>query len=209
MNKTMTFFIILVVGLFITSCNNAPKGAEAVTKAAEAVKKAVPADKTYNVKAGSQVMWTGSKLAGQHTGTLNITGGTVKTQGGKVTGGRFQIDMNSLTCTDLKAGEGKEKFEGHLNSPDFFDTANHSEATFAITEVAQSGTGYSVVGDLTIKGHTESIKVNMAVNGNTATTTFNVDRTKFGVRYGSASFFDNLKDNAISDNFELVVNLKF
>lgn len=80
---------------------------------------------------------------------------------------------------------------------------------FTITEVTESATGYNVVGDLTIKGHTESVSVNMVVSENTATTTFNVDRTKYGVRYGSASFFDNLKDNAISDNFELAVNLTF
>lgn len=167
-----------------------------------------PILKKINIKESS-ITWTGKKVLGQHTGTINLTSGTLEMEGTKLVGGNFVVDMTSLSVSDLKAGEGKEKFEGHLNSPDFFDTANHSEATFAITEVAQSGTGYSVVGDLTIKGHTESIKVNMAVNGNTATTTFNVDRTKFGVRYGSASFFDNLKDNAISDNFELVVNLKF
>jgi hypothetical protein len=30
--------------------------------------------------------------------------------------------MASITVTDLKAGEGKEKLEGHLKSPDFFGT---------------------------------------------------------------------------------------
>jgi len=49
----------------------------------------------------------------------------------------------------------------------------------------------------------------LAVSDNSATTTFKIDRTKFGIRYGSASFVDNLKDNAINDEFELTVNLVF
>lgn len=157
----------------------------------------------------SSINWTGKKVLGQHNGTIDLVSGSLEMEDGKLIGGNFVVDMTSITVSDLKAGEGKEKLEGHLNSADFFDTTNHNEATFVITEVAQSGTGYSVVGDLTIKGTTASIKVNMVVSDNTASTTFSVDRTKYGVRYGSASFFDNLKDNAISDNFELAVNLTF
>lgn len=48
----------------------------------------------------------------------------------------------------------------------------------------------------------------MTLEKDTATTNLDVDRTKYGVRYGSSSFFDNLKDNAISDTFELAVMLK-
>ena len=36
-----------------------------------------------------------------------------------------------------------------------------------------------------------------------------IDRTKFDVKYGSASFFDGLKDRAIYDEFDLDVKLKF
>lgn len=157
----------------------------------------------------SSINWTGKKVLGQHNGTIDLVSGSLEMEDNKLVGGNFVVDMTTIAVTDLKAGEGKEKLEGHLNSPDFFDTANHHEATFTITEVTESATGYNVVGDLTIKGHTESVSVNMVVTENTATTTFNVDRTKYGVRYGSASFFDNLKDNAISDNFELAVNLTF
>jgi hypothetical protein len=41
------------------------------------------------------------------------------------------------------------------------------------------------------------------------TTAFKVDRTKYDIKYGSGSFFDNLGDKAISDDFELAVALKF
>ena len=165
-----------------------------------------PVEKTVNVKE-STITWTGKKVLGQHTGTINLKSGTLEMVGDLLVGGSFVVDMTTITVTDLKAGEGKEKLEGHLNSADFFDTTNHNEATFVITEVAKSGNGYSVVGDLTIKGTTLPTTVNMTIENGVATTVFNVDRTKYGVRYGSASFFDNLKDNAISDNFELAVSL--
>ncbi len=166
-----------------------------------------PILKKINVKE-STITWTGKKVLGQHNGTIQLKSGTLEMEGDKLIGGQFTVDMSTITVTDLKSGEGKEKLEGHLNSADFFDTATYPEATFVITEAVPSGNGYSVVGDLTIKGHTESVKINMNIANDTASTTFDVDRTKYGVRYGSASFFDNLKDNAISDNFELAVTLK-
>jgi len=157
----------------------------------------------------SSITWTGKKVLGQHNGTIKLLSGTLEMEGNTLTGGRFVVDMTTITVTDLKAGDGKEKLEGHLNSADFFDTKNHKKATFLITEVTPSTTGYSIVGDLTIKGKTASIHVNMAKTDHTATTVFDVDRTIYNVRYGTASFFDNLKDNAISNNFELSINLSF
>ena len=49
----------------------------------------------------------------------------------------------------------------------------------------------------------------MTVNGNAATTTFNVDRTKYDIKYGSKSFFASIGDKAINDEFELKIALKF
>jgi hypothetical protein len=56
---------------------------------------------------------------------------------------------------------------------------------------------------LTIKNSTHPVAFDITVNGNTATTAFKVDRTKYDIKYGSGSFFDN-RDKAISD-FELAV----
>jgi hypothetical protein len=36
-----------------------------------------------------------------------------------------------------------------------------------------------------------------------------VDRTKFDIKYGSGSFFDNLGDKAIDNDFTLDLNLQF
>lgn len=154
----------------------------------------------------STVSWVGKKVTGKHTGTLGFQEGYLEMDGDNITGGKFVVDMTSLEVTDL-TGNGKAKLEGHLNSPDFFGVEQFPTATFEITDTHNNGDAYSVAGNLTIKGHTEYVKVRLVKNGNTATTTFEVDRTKYGITYKSGSFFDGLKDKAIKDKFELTVTL--
>ncbi len=167
-----------------------------------------PIKKEVKVKEAT-ITWTGKKITGSHTGTINLQEGTLIMEGNTLVGGSFTIDMTSIQVTDLEAGKGKEKLEGHLRTDQFFGVDNHPTATFTITDAAKSGNGYSVVGNMTIKGITQNIKVHMAMNGNTASTTLSIDRTKYGIKYGSSSFYDNLKDKAINDNFELAIDLKF
>ena len=68
---------------------------------------------------------------------------------------------------------------------------------------------YTVIANLTIKGVTKPIIFDLIVNGNTATANLSVDRTKYSIRYGSGSFFDDLGDKTIYDEFDLKVNLAF
>ena len=68
---------------------------------------------------------------------------------------------------------------------------------------------YSVVADLTIKGITKPVNFDLTVKDNNATAKVVVDRTKYDIKYGSGSFFDNLGDKVISDNFDLTVSLQF
>ena len=157
----------------------------------------------------STLVWKGHKVTGSHEGTLAIQSGSLTFSGNKLTGGEFVIDMNSLTNTDLQ-GEYKGKLEGHLKSDDFFGVANHPTAELVFKQVKDSGNNtYSVTGDLTIKGKTNPIAFTISINGNTASTSFKVDRTKFGIEYKSASFFESLKDKAIYDEFDLVTSLEF
>lgn len=207
--KNLIFTILAFSTIAMFSCQNAPKGEKAVTGAAQKVASAAAA-KNYNVdSAASKIGWTGSKLAGKHMGTLDVNAGTVQVKDGKVVGGSFNINMNSLTCTDLKAGEGKEDLEGHLKNEDFFDTAKFPNSTFSITKVE----GGNVTGNLKIKDITKSISFPATISVTDAgvavsSKDFTINRTDFGVKYGSASFFDNLKDKAISDDVGLTINLK-
>ncbi|WP_435412768.1 YceI family protein [Psychroserpens mesophilus] len=167
------------------------------------------AEKSVNVK-DSNISWKGYKVTGSHEGTITLSKGTLMfDDNNNLTGGNFTMDMSSITVTDLKAGEGKEKLEGHLKSDDFFGVNNHKQATFSINKVDGKNGTYRVYGDLTIKGITKPATFQMIVKDNMASASFKIDRTKYDIRYGSASFFDDLKDKAIYDEFDLNVNLKF
>lgn len=160
--------------------------------------------------AKSNVEWLGKKVTGQHNGTVKLKEGALVFSGKKLTGGTFTVDMNSITVTDLKAGEGKEKLEGHLKSPDFFGTEKFPTSKLVFKKIADKGNGvYTVTADLTIKESTNPVTFDVTVKGNTATAKVTIDRTKFDIKYGSGSFFDNLGDKAISDNFDITATLQF
>jgi len=164
--------------------------------------------KKINV-ATSNIEWVGKKVTGQHNGTVNFKDGAVVMKAGKLVGGSFTVNMTSLTATDL-TGEYKDKLDGHLKADDFFGTTKFPTAALVIKKIGAKSTNvYTATADLTIKGITQPVTFDMTVNGDTATTAFNVDRTKYDIRYGSKSFFESIGDKAISDEFELKVTLKF
>ena len=49
----------------------------------------------------------------------------------------------------------------------------------------------------------------MTVEENSAKAEVKIDRSKYNVRYGSNSFFDNLGNKAIYDEFDLAITLQF
>ena len=158
----------------------------------------------------STISWLGKKVTGQHEGTINLKEGALTFKGKNVVGGDFTVDMTSMTTTDLKAGQGKEKLDGHLKSGDFFGTEKFPTATLVFkTVTAKSTNVYSVSADLTIKGITNPVTFDLATTANSATANVKINRTKYDIKYGSGSFFDNLGDKAIYDDFDLTVNLKF
>ena len=180
--------------------------------------KAVKADKTLKVNtSASKLVWNGKKVTGEHTGNINISNGNLLIAKNQLVGGTFDIDMNSMTATDITDAEYNGKFIGHMKSDDFFSTAKYPKATFKITNVAaikgakQGQPNYNVTGDLTIKGITNKVTfpATVKVEGNKATAngTATVDRTKYDIKYGSKSFFESIGDKAINDDFTLNFNV--
>ena len=158
--------------------------------------------------AASNIHWLGEKVTGQHEGNISLKSGALTMTDGAVTGGSFVVDMNSMTCTDLE-GDYANNLIGHLKSDDFFGVENHPEATLTFTNVEAKGNGvYAVTGDFTIKGKTNPASFDLTVADGTATAKVVIDRTKYDIRYGSNSFFDNLGDKAIYNEFKLDVTLK-
>lgn len=160
--------------------------------------------------AKSKITWVGKKVTGQHDGTVNLKEGALIFKGSKLTGGSFTADMNSISTRDLEAGKGKEKLDGHLKNDDFFATDKYPTSTLVFKTIKDKGNGvYGVTAELTIKGKTNPVSFDLAVKGNTAVTKFNINRTKYDIKYGSGSFFDNLGDKAINDDFEIEATLVY
>lgn len=159
----------------------------------------------------STVEWVGKKVTGQHNGVISLEGGRLEMEDGQLVGGIFTIDMTTIEDIDLSGGS-KEKLEGHLKSDDFFGVEKYPTATFVITKAVPQGPGkYKIVGNITIKGKTEEIQFPATIEEKdgkiVATADLSIDRSKFDVKYGSGSFFDNLGDKTIYDNFDLSISL--
>ena len=156
----------------------------------------------------STVHWLGEKVTGQHDGFISIKKGAIEFQENQIVSGEFTIDMNTITCTDIEDDAYNKKFVGHLKNDDFFGVNNYPEAYFKLTSSSKFNNGNaSLTGDITIKGKTEKITFNVIKNNNLYTAKIKIDRTRFGIRYGSASFFASLGDRAIYDEFTLDVKL--
>jgi len=206
--------VALIAG--VVSC----KGEKNETEATDAQEVAVVEDAAKFIvdAAGSTIDWVGSKPTENHTGTINIESGVVNVAADAITG-TFLIDMTSITVTDLAAGDGKESLEGHLKGEaegkedHFFNVAKYPTAAFEVTGVTEKDGKKMMQGNLTIRDQKKNIEfpVSYSVEGENMTLTsepFTIDRTEWGVNYGSKSVFDNLGDKFISDDIQLTVNLK-
>ncbi|QHT65208.1 YceI family protein [Rhodocytophaga rosea] len=163
---------------------------------------------------GSQslVEWVGRKVTGAHNGTIAIKEGTLTFKDNHLLSGRFVIDTRSIKILDITDPVTNAQFAGHLASDDFFSSEQYPEAIFEISYAEPINKGaYHVTGNLTIKGITQLISFNAQVDrsGNTVTASgkITVDRTKFGIKFRSGNFFQNLGDTLIYNNFDLGTHL--
>ena len=155
----------------------------------------------------SSLTWTGKKVTGSHYGSIMLKSGWLKVESNKLVGGEFVVDMTTIIDEDL-SGEMKAKLEGHLKSDDFFGVEKHPESTLKVnSSEAINSSGFKVKGDLTIKGITHPISFDAKKMGSKYVATIVVDRSKYDVKYGSETFFGNLGDKAIYDDFTIEVVL--
>ncbi len=122
--------------------------------------------------------------------------------------------MKSIRDLDLDDEKKAGRLVGHLKSEDFFDVNTYPETRFTIKSVQREKSkngNYMVTGDLTIRGkiNSESFPVLISTENNKLTAKGIVifDRTKYDVRYGSGSFFDDLGDKMIHNDIQIEVDL--
>lgn len=196
-----------VASLVLASCAGNPEGKKAETKDSVAVAQTVTGTSYTVDTTQSQLVWTGTKVSGAHTGTVTIKSGALNVDNGTITGGNFVLDMNSINTTDLE-GEYKDKLDGHLKADDFFAVATFPEATFEITEVKAGTTAADAVisGNLTIKGISKNITFDAKVGEVTDAVAkysadFNIKREDWAVTY------EGKKDDLISKEINFKVTI--
>ncbi|HEY1078464.1 MAG TPA: YceI family protein [Bdellovibrio sp.] len=173
------------------------------------------AAETYKIDtAASSVAWKGfKKMGSSHDGGISVKEGTVTVDKNKVTGGEVVVDMKTITNNDLKdSADYQKKLLGHLSNADFFNVEKYPTSTFKITKVSTVKNETIVKGDLTMIGQTNPVEfpIKVMIDKGTATGegTLKIDRTKWGLKYGSGNFFKELAgDKIISDEFELTLKI--
>ena len=156
----------------------------------------------------SNVIWIGRKVSGEHHGVISIKGGYVDIEKKSIVGGEIVIDMKSIEVVDM-SDKYNRKLEKHLKNSDFFDVDLFPESTFKIKKNHELITDENILfeGDLTIKDTTiiSSIPSKILLEDNIvkAIGIVDIDRTLYGITYGSGTFFEDLTDRAIDDNFTL------
>lgn len=71
---------------------------------------------------------------------------------------QVEVDLSSINTRD-------DQRDGHLRSGDFFAVETHPKMTFTSTKVEPAGSDYRVTGDLTIKGTTKPVVLDLEFNG--------------------------------------------
>jgi polyisoprenoid-binding protein YceI len=212
-------FLSIATISVLVACNNAPEADKAKTGKKEAV--ASTDGITFVTDSTSTVSWTGTKPTGTHHGIFKVKEGSLAVKDNNLTGGSFVVDINSLNVTDLTAETGKDKLEGHLKSPDFFDVAKYATAKFEITgiepfkydsltmkDVVMKDATHTIKGNFTLRDSTKNIsfpaKVTIAGDKVNAVADFNIDRTQWGLNYKGPN---NPQDWVISKTVNLKLNI--
>jgi len=157
----------------------------------------------------STAEWTGYKATGQHNGVIGIKDGSIIIEDDRIVGGEFTIDMSSITVLDTQ----NKKLLKQLKSDDFFGVVEFTTAIFVISESFIEGEKTILKGDLTIKGITKNLQFPIVISKNEngqlilESDVFKVNRTKFNITYKSKTFFNNLKDKFIKDEFDMKIKV--
>lgn len=166
----------------------------------------------------SRVEWLGRNLLNKHWGHLPILSGYLDIRDGELAGGEVILGMTDITCDDLAGNPYHDVLIAHLRSDDFFDTEIHPEARLKILQAklapkAAPGTqNLQINAELTLKGITAPIQftaaAGLAENGRyAAQAAFSIDRTRWGVLYGSGQFFHRLAGHLVNDLIEIQVRI--
>lgn len=204
-----TTLLLMVIGLGTFGCED--PGAK-VTSATVESPVQQEADRAAAVETGkslaslsvspsnSKVEFVGAKVTASHPGGFTDFAGTVDL------GHPIEKSGISVTIQTASLYADKEKLTTHLKSPDFFDVAKFPTATFRSAEIAKTGVGYTVAGDLTLHGVTKRISFPASIQATdaevNASAEFSINRHDYGISY------PGMRDDLIRDLVVIKLSLK-
>lgn len=160
----------------------------------------------------SEIGWVGKSIDDAHRGKIQLDSAVVEVQDGTVRAIRVVADMRSISVEDITDPEGNREFVEHIANADFFEVGKYPKARFVSTTVVRAADGtYAVTGDLTIKAVTRpvSFTATPSADGGSLQATLAIDRTAYGIVYGSRGQAGSEKDWFIHDAFTITVNLLY
>jgi polyisoprenoid-binding protein YceI len=197
--------LMLSAGLIIASCTQS--GGTKTNGSGEANALLDMDALTVNLDS-SKISWSGEMIGiYTHSGLVDLTRAELTLNDGKITGGNFTVDMNSIMPTDKnynpEEGSTPEKLVGHLQSPDFFDVQNFPEANFVLSRVTDS----TATGNLTIRGITgeetiENLKIEKQGNLVKITGDLVIKRKAYNV-----SWDHPVKDKILNEKIKVGIEL--
>ena len=144
------------------------------------------------------------------TGSFTKFSAEAETNGEDFAGGKinFSADVNSIST-------GNEQRDGHLKSPDFFDAANYPTMDFVSTNVEKSADGYKLHGNLTMRGVTKPVTLNVEFGGTAKDPYGNykagfelsgkINRSEFGLTWGAVTEAGGV---VVSDEVKIAANVQ-
>jgi polyisoprenoid-binding protein YceI len=146
------------------------------------------------------------------TGTFKKFEGSFETDNDKFENAsiHFSIDANSIDTN-------QEQRDGHLKAPDFFDTEKYPKITFVSTTFKQDkNEHYKLSGNLTVKGITKAVNLNVELGGvavdpygNTKAgfeVTGTLNRKDFGLTWGAVTEAGAI---VVGEDIKLNFNVQF
>lgn len=157
--------------------------------------------------------------------TFKVRHLVISTVSGKFTSFEGQMVSEKEDFTDAKISfsakidsihTGNEQRDGHLKSKDFFDAANHPALSFNATKVEHmNGSDYKITGNLTIRGTTHPVSLNVEFGGTQKDSggqtvagfelTGKINRKDFGLTWNGVTETGGV---IVSDEVKLAVNVE-
>ncbi|WP_111668972.1 YceI family protein [Algoriphagus litoralis] len=159
----------------------------------------------------SKLFWKGTKMrgAGSHEGEVKITQGFMLKDKNGFSGGKFEIDMKSISITDIPKTDPIpiKNLTEHLMHSDFFDVDNFPTSEFEINEIKiHLSENLEVSGNLTIRAITKNITFSAIQRGNTISAQFLIDRFDWIIAYEGSWADRTLVDRDIEFRIALVLD---